>query len=83
MLRALLARPGGVSTREAAAVLPWQKTKIHELLADLVRAELAEVRGEGRGARFYATGAAVPPPPPAPGPYPPLRAVPDPAEDAS
>ena len=82
MLRALLARPGGVSTREAAVVLPWQKTKIHELLADLVRAELAEVRGEGRGARFYATGAAVPPAA-APGPYPPLRAVPDPAEDAS
>jgi hypothetical protein len=78
----LLARPGGVSVREAAEVLPWQKTKVHELLAARARAGLAEVRGEGRGARFHAIAPAGPPPAPA-GPYPPLRVVPDPAEDAS
>jgi hypothetical protein len=74
-LDGLLARPGGVSTREAADVLPWQKTKIHELLAKRVAAGMAEVRGEGRSARFYAVVPLCP--------FPPLRAVPDSPSEAS
>jgi hypothetical protein len=76
-LRALVARPGGVSVREAADEVPFQKTKTHELLAALCDQGAAEVRGRGPAARFYAPGA------PGPGPYPPLRALPDPPPQAS
>ena len=77
-LRALVARPGGVSVREAAAALPYQKTKAHELLAALVADGFAKPPGKGPAARYYAAR-------PAHGedPYPPLRAVPDPQPDAA
>ncbi len=80
-LRRLVARPGGVSAREAADALPFAKTKAHELLTALCdEGFAAPPSGAGRGARFYA---ATRPARAAPdGPYPPLRAVPDTPADA-
>jgi hypothetical protein len=82
VLARLRTAPGGMSVRALAEALPWQKTKIHVLLAELSAAGLVRVVGEGRTARFVAV--APPPAPAAPaGPYPPLRLVPDQAEDVS
>jgi hypothetical protein len=66
-LRTLVARPGGVSVRAATRAVPFEKTKTHELLAELVRQCAAEVRGTGPKARFCAPGS------------PPLAVVPDPS----
>jgi hypothetical protein len=74
-LRALVARPGGVSVREAADALPYQKTKAHELLGALVADGYALPPGKGPAARYYA---APPPAATATGDGPRLRAVPDP-----
>jgi hypothetical protein len=81
VLARLRAAPGGMSVRALAEALPWQKTKIHVLLAELAAAGLVRVAGEGRTACFMAV---APVPAAAAGaPYPPLRLVPDPAEDVS
>jgi hypothetical protein len=69
-LRAMVARPGGVSVREGAAAIGFGKTKAHELLTELVRQGAAEVRGRGPTGRFAAPGA-----PDGSGPH--LVAVPD------
>jgi hypothetical protein len=67
-----------VSVREAADALPWQRTKVHEMLSALVAEGYARPPGKGPAARYYA--AAQPSPQ---DPYPPLRAVPDPPPEAS
>jgi IclR helix-turn-helix domain len=78
----LRAAPGGMSARALAEALPWQKTKVHVLLAELAAAGLVRVAGEGRTACFVAV-APVPAAAAPGGPYPPLHLVPDPAEDVS
>jgi hypothetical protein len=75
-LRELVARPGGVSVREAADALPFQHTKAHELLTALVAEGYAQPPGKGPAARYHAAR-----PPVGEDPYPPLRAVPDPPPD--
>ena len=73
-------RRQGVSRGEAAAALPWQKTKIHELFARLRAAGRVELRPpEGRNARYYAMDPVVPAVPDRL--YPPLQVVRDAADD--
>ena len=73
---AMLAAPGGVSTRAAAAGLSWSHTTVHQQLQRWRLEGVAEMRGTGSARRWHLTGraaggqhAAV---------YPPLHAVPDP-----
>ena len=75
-LRAMLARPGGVSTRAAAAALPWSHTRVHQQLQRWQRDGIAEMRGKGSGRRWHRTGGHDGTEAPGTG-YPPLRAVPD------
>ena len=62
-LRELLARPQGVTSREAAALLPWSHTTINQQLAAWRAQGIAEIRGEGSTRRWYATGLRVVPDP--------------------
>ena len=75
-LRFMLARPEGISTRAAAAALPWSHTRVHQQLQRWRRDGTAEIRGKGSGRRWHlpdqVTGQG-----PGLGQYPPLRAVPD------
>ena len=75
-LRAMLARPDGVSTRAAAAALPWSHTRVHQQLQRWQRDGIAEMRGKGSGRRWHRTGGQDGIEAPSTG-YPPLRAVPD------
>ena len=75
-LRAMLGRPDGISTRAAAAALPWSHTRVHQQLQRLA------ARRHRRDARHAAPAAAgtAPAARSAPGQarrtgYPPLRAV--------
>jgi hypothetical protein len=78
-LLAMLAAPGGVSTRAAAAALPWSHTRVHQQLQRWQRDGIAELRGKGSGRRWHRTGDEAP----GSAGYPPLRAVPDaPESDA-
>jgi hypothetical protein len=58
-LRGLLAAPGGVSIRQAAAALPWERTKIHGQLIRWRDEGSAELHGRGSGRKWHA---ATPPP---------------------
>ena len=79
---AMLAAPGGVSTRAAAAALPWSHTTVHQQLQRWRLEGVAEMRGTGSARRWHLTGRAAGGQHPAV--YPPLRAVPDaPAGQAS
>ena len=69
-LRDLLARPEGVSSREAERVLPWGRTKIIQQLARWRDEGTAELRGSRATARWHAAG------PGAQSAYPPLRVIP-------
>ena len=68
-LRELLARPEGVSSREAERVLPWGRTKITQQLARWREEGTAELRGSRATARWHAAG------PGAEAPYPSLRVI--------
>jgi len=73
-LRAMLASPQGITTRSAAASLPWSHTRVHQQLVRWRQEGTAELLGKGSRRRWYAA---------APGPHPvtpwaPLRALPDP-----
>ncbi len=76
VLLAMLARPDGVSTRAAAAALPWSHTRVHQQLQRWQRDGIAEMRGKGSGRRWHHTGGQDGTEAPGTG-YPPLRAVPD------
>ena len=80
-LRAMLTRPGGISTRDAAGELPWSHTWVHRQLTRWCGEGTAQMTGTGAGRRYHA----VPGPPPGtaatPGPAPYLWAVPDPGDD--
>jgi len=67
-LRAMLARPGGISTRAAAAALPWSHTRVHQQLTRWKHEGQAELRGRGSARRWHLAG-------PGGGAQPPLRAV--------
>ena len=56
VLLAMLARPDGVSTRAAAAALPWSHTRVHQQLQRWQRDGIAEMRGKGSGRRWHRTG---------------------------
>ena len=56
VLLAMLARPDGVSTRAAAAALPWSHTRVHQQLQRWQRDGIAEMRGKGSGRRWHHTG---------------------------
>ncbi len=68
-LRAMLARPGGVTTRTAAQALPHGRTKIHQQLVRWRREGTAVLRGRGAGASWHAAEPDAT--------YPPLRVVGD------
>ena len=55
-LLAMLGRPDGVSTRAAAAALPWSHTRVHQQLQRWQRDGIAEMRGKGSGRRWHRTG---------------------------
>lgn len=76
-LRTMLARPGGISTRAAAAALPgnWSHTYVHRQLMRWRCDGTAEVRGKGSGRRWHAAAEGT-----GPVTWPPLRALPDPPE---
>src|SRR5205085_744914 len=46
-LRAMLAAPEGISTREAASALPWSHTYVHRQLTRWCDEGTAELRGTG------------------------------------
>ena len=71
-LRGMLARPDGVSTRAAAAALPWSHTRVHQQLQRWQRDGAAEMRGKGSGRRWHLAGQATGQAPPG---YPPLHVV--------
>jgi hypothetical protein len=71
-LRAMLAGPGGITTRAAAASLPWSHTRVHQQLVRWRQEGTAEKRGNGSAQRWHAAAPGTPA-----APYPPLRAVPD------
>ena len=75
-LLAMLAAPGGVSTRAAAAALPWSHTRVHQQLQRWQRDGVAELRGKGSGRRWHRAGGQAP----GGAGYRPLRAVPDAAK---
>ena len=77
-LRTMLARPGGISTRAAASALPgnWSHTYAHRQLMRWRAEGTAELRGKGSGRRWHASAPGA-----SPVSWPPLRALPDPAED--
>jgi hypothetical protein len=75
-LRAMLARPGGITTRTAAAVLPWSHRQIHRQLTRWRQEGTARLDGKGSGSRWHAAPPGTPP-----GPW--LHAVPDPGEEAT
>jgi hypothetical protein len=75
-LRTMIGRPGGISTRAAASSLPWSHTHVHRQLMRWRSEGTAEVLGEGSARRWHAATAGA-----APVSWPPLRALPDPAED--
>jgi len=75
-LRAMLTRPGGVTTRTAAAVLPWSHRQIHRQLTRWRQEGTARLEGKGSGSRWHAAPPGTPP-----GPW--LHAVPDPGEEAT
>ena len=72
---AMLAAPGGVSTRAAAAGLSWSHTTVHQQLQRWRLEGVAEMRGTGSARRWHLTGRAAGSQHPAA--YPPLHAVPD------
>jgi hypothetical protein len=74
-LRAMLARPGGITTRAAAAAVPWSHTRVHQQFVRWRQEGTAELRGKGSGRRWHASAPGA-----VPVSWPPLRALPDPAE---
>jgi hypothetical protein len=52
-LRAMLARPGGATTRTAAQALPHGRTKIHQQLVRWRQEGTAVLRGRGAGASWH------------------------------
>ncbi len=77
-LRAMLARPDGVTTRTAAAALPgnWSHTHVHRQLMRWRLDGTAQMHGRGSRRRWHAAAPGGPP-----GAY--LRAVPDDAGDGA
>ncbi len=59
-LRAMLTRPDGISTRDAAGELPWSHTWVHRQLTRWCGEGTAQMTGTGAGRRYHA----VPGPPP-------------------
>jgi hypothetical protein len=76
-LRSMLARPGGISTRAAASAMPgnWSHTYVHRQLMRWRGEGSAVLLGTGSGRRWHAAAAGA-----SPVSWPPLRALPDPAE---
>jgi hypothetical protein len=76
-LRSMLARPGGISTRAAASAMPgnWSHTYVHRQLMRWRGEGTAVLLGTGSGRRWHAAAAGA-----SPVSWPPLRALPDPAE---
>ncbi len=73
-LRAMLARPGGITTRTAAQALPHGRTKIHQQLVRWRQEGTAVLRGRGAGASWHAAEPDAT--------YPPLRVVSDAGDGA-
>jgi hypothetical protein len=78
-LRAMLAATDGISTREAAAALPWSHTYVHRQLTRWCDEGTAELRGTGSDRRYHAVPDTAPGTAPSPAAGPHLTVVPDPA----
>ncbi len=73
-LRAMLARPGGVTTRTAEQALPHGRTKIHQQLVRWRHEGTAVLRGRGAGSSWHTAAPDAT--------YPPLRVVSDAGDGA-